>query len=155
MTYWHGIPFVLKLHSCLLSAEFVFSTCSAHPRFGETQVVKTGPLAAPSRVFAPGLHYKRGVSCISMWIWSFLCFQAGVYRIAGAVLTGAGNATIGIGGTVEGITSEATGPHQWGELFSPFSTEWLYCFNLVKKIGGEGTSVCSIPHLPLYLFFSS
>jgi len=51
--------------------------------FGETQVVKTGPLAAPSRVFA------------------------GVYRIAGAVLTGAGNATIGIGGTVEGITSEA------------------------------------------------
>lgn len=52
-------------------------------RFGETQVVKSGPLAAPSRVFA------------------------GVYRIAGAVLTGAGNATIGLGGTVEGITSEA------------------------------------------------
>lgn len=51
--------------------------------FGETQVVKSGPLAAPSRVFA------------------------GVYRIAGAVLTGAGNATIGLGGTVEGITSEA------------------------------------------------
>mmetsp|Transcript_46283 Transcript_46283/g.86425 ORF Transcript_46283/g.86425 Transcript_46283/m.86425 type:complete len:647 (-) Transcript_46283:106-2046(-) len=51
--------------------------------FGETQVIKHGPLAAPSRVFA------------------------GVYRIAGAVLTGAGNATIGLGGTVEGITSEA------------------------------------------------
>ncbi|CAJ1405644.1 unnamed protein product [Effrenium voratum] len=51
--------------------------------FGEAQVVKNGPLAAPSRVFA------------------------GVYRIAGAVLTGAGNATIGLGGTVEGITSEA------------------------------------------------
>lgn len=88
----------------------------AHPRFGETQVVKTGPLAAPSRVFAPGLQYERRVSCIFMWSptlsWSFLCFQAGVYRIAGAVLTGAGNATIGIGGTVEGITSEATGPHQ-------------------------------------------
>jgi len=50
---------------------------------GEAQVVKQGPLAAPSRVFA------------------------GVYRIAGAVLTGAGNATIGIGGTVEGVTSEA------------------------------------------------
>eukprot|EP00438_Fugacium_kawagutii_P015058 Skav217581 [mRNA] locus=scaffold129:249913:266840:- [translate_table: standard] len=49
--------------------------------FGETQVVKTGPLAAPSR--------------------------AGVYRIAAAVLTGAGNATIGLGGTVEGIASEA------------------------------------------------
>mmetsp|Transcript_14640 Transcript_14640/g.32330 ORF Transcript_14640/g.32330 Transcript_14640/m.32330 type:complete len:646 (-) Transcript_14640:221-2158(-) len=51
--------------------------------FGETQVVKSGPLAAPSRVFA------------------------GVYRIAAAVLTGAGNATIGLGGTVEGIASEA------------------------------------------------
>ncbi|CAE7217123.1 unnamed protein product [Symbiodinium pilosum] len=51
--------------------------------FGETQVIKHGPLAAPSRVFA------------------------GVYRIAGAVLTGAGNATIGLGGTVEGITAEA------------------------------------------------
>ena len=33
--------------------------------------------------------------------------QAGVYRIAAAVLTGAGNATIGLGGTVEGIASEA------------------------------------------------
>ena len=32
--------------------------------------------------------------------------KAGVYRIAGAVLTGAGNATIGLGGTVEGITAE-------------------------------------------------
>ena len=33
--------------------------------------------------------------------------KAGVYRVAGAILTGAGNATIGIGGTVEGIAAEA------------------------------------------------
>ncbi|CAE8639550.1 unnamed protein product, partial [Polarella glacialis] len=51
---------------------------------GDAQIIEEGPMAAPSRLIG------------------------GVYRVAGAILTGVGNATIGLAGGLEGIASEAS-----------------------------------------------
>ena len=139
-------------------------------RFGETQVVKSGPLAAPSRVFAAGMQTLpwnivkpySAYLCLSLPISAFSpltchlinrvnCMpgpihQAGVYRIAAAVLTGAGNATIGLGGTVEGIASEVP----WVERYRRY-TEVMFSVVLSMSFLHQVTrSVRShkIPHSP-------